>query len=321
MRFKGLDLNLLVAFDALMETCNTAHAGARLGLSQPAASAALARLRDYFQDELLVLNGRRMYPTPLAEMLLPRIKACLAEAAVVVATSSQFDPGSAERQFRIISSDYVAAAILAPLVQQTSSSAPGVRFHFMLADETAPDQLRRGEIDLLIAPAEHAVRNVPTELLYEERYVVAGWSEHPLFAAPITEDALFAYGHIAVTVGRLHDATVGDRQLELLGRRRVVEVTASSFAVLPWLLIGTQRLTLMHERLARLAARHCPIRYAPLPFPFAPLKELAQFHETRASEQGVRWLIDQIRRQAALLDEPSADQVATASAIGSRRMV
>src|SRR6476620_11529051 len=102
MRFKGMDLNLFVAFEALMETRNTARAGEQLGLSQPAASAALSRLRQYFKDDLLVLKGRRMYPTPLAEALLPRIRACLRDAEVVLASSSQFDPATAERGFRII---------------------------------------------------------------------------------------------------------------------------------------------------------------------------------------------------------------------------
>lgn len=299
MRFKGLDLNLLVAFEALMETRNTAHAGARLGLSQPAASAALARLRDYFRDDLLVLKGRRMYPTPLAEMLLPRIKGCLQSAEIVVSTTSQFDPATADRLFRVVSSDYVLAAILAPLARATAETAPGVRFHFTLSDDSAREQLVRGKVDLLIAPSDYAAQNVPTEALYEERYVVAGWAEHPIFAGEITEDAIFSYGHVAVTVGTQHHATVGDRQLELLGRRRSVEVTASSFTVVPWLLLGTHRLTLMHERLARAAADHFAIRYAPLPFAFPPLRQLVQWHETRTSEQGVRWLINEIRAYAA----------------------
>ena len=299
MRFKGMDLNLFVAFEALMETRNTARTGERLGLSQPAASAALARLRTYFNDDLLVVKGRRMYPTPLAETLLPRIRQCLRDAEAVLATSSVFDPGQAERRFRIVASDYVVAAILAPLARRAKLIAPGVQFHFILADEQAAAQLRRGEVDMIISPAEYCLPGVPTEPLYEERYVLAGCRDHPIFTAPITEEDVFSYGHVALSVGNLRSATVGDKQLELLGRPRTVEMTVASFAVVPWLLIGTERLTLMHERLARTAVEHFAIRYAPLPFAFPPLRQLVQYHETRAADQGVRWLIDLIRTHAA----------------------
>ena len=299
MRFKGMDLNLLVAFEALMDTRNTARAGERLGLSQPAASAALARLRDYFQDDLLVVKGRRLYPTPLAEMLVPKVAACLREAETVLATSSHFDPGRAERRFRVISSDYVVAAVLAPLACDLARTAPGLSFQFGLTDERAVEQLRRAEVDLVINPSEYAVEGFPTEPLYEEHYVIAGRRDHPIFAQPITKAAVFAYGHIAVSVGSQRATTVGDRQLEQLGQSRLVEVVASSFAVLPWLLIGTDRLTLMHERLARTTAEHFDIAYARLPFEFAPLRQMAQYHATRAADQSVRWLIDQIRNEVA----------------------
>ncbi|QQV79429.1 LysR family transcriptional regulator (plasmid) [Sphingomonas aliaeris] len=305
MRFKGMDLNLFVAFDALMETRNTARAAERLGLSQPAASAALARLRDYFRDDLLVVKGRRMYPTPLAETLLPRIRQCLRDAEAVIATTSQFDPATAERRFRIVSSDYVVTAILAPLSRAAALVAPGIQFQFTLVDETVAEQLRRGEADLIISPAEWALPAIPTEPLYEERYVLAGWREHPIFKAPLSEEAIFAYPHVTLSVGSSRAATVGDKQFELLGRPRRVEVIASSFSSLPWLLIGTERLALMHERLALAAAHHFPIAHAQLPFPFAPLRQLVQYHETRIADQGVRWLIEQIRAQADSTTEPT----------------
>lgn len=298
MRFQGMDLNLFVAFDALMETRNTARAGERLGLSQPATSAALARLRDYFDDELLVLKSRRMYPTPLAEMLWPRIRQCLREAEGVITTSTLFDPAKADRCFRIVSSDYVVAAILAPLARAITETSPGVQFRFSLTDESAAEQILRGEVDLIIAPAEYSLPGLPTEPLYEERYVIAGRIGHPIFDAPLTEDAIFSYGHIAVSLGASRSATVGDQQVALLGRHRRVEVTTASFGVLPWLLIDTDRLALMHERLARSASMHFAITYALTPFALPPLRQLVQYHDTRRSDQGIRWLIDKIREFA-----------------------
>jgi len=299
MRLHGLDLNLFVAFAALMDTRSTTRAGVQLGKSQAAMSAALARLRDYFGDALLVPAGRRMYPTPFAETLLPRVRACLRDAEAAIATSTQFDPAIAEREFRIIASDYVVAALLAPVTQHTALTSPGVRFRFTLPDDSAADLLRRGEVDLLITPREFAVPSMPTEALYIEHYVVAGWSQNPVFEAPLTEDTFFAKGHVALSLGSHRTATVGDRQLDLMGRSRRVEVIASSFAVLPWLLVGTDRLALMHERLARIAVQQFPIRWVPLPFEFGIIEELAQYHDTRVNDSGVRWLIDQLCSAAA----------------------
>lgn len=298
MRFKGIDLNLFVAFDALMETRSTARAAELLRLSQPAASAALARLRDYFGDELLVVHGRRMFPTPFAESLLPQVRACLRAAEAALTTSSQFVAERADREFRIVASDYVVAAILAPLSRRLASLAPGIRFQFILTDEQATEQLRRGQVDLLVSPSEYAVAGMPTEPLYEEQYVLAGWRHHPIFAGEASMEAIFSYGHVAVAVGSERSATVGDRQIELLGYRRRVEVVASSFTALPWLLIGTQRLSLMHARLARLAEQHFDMASVTLPIDFAPLHQLAQYHHTRAADPGVRWLIDQVKRHA-----------------------
>ena len=299
MRFKGIDLNLFVAFEALMETRSTARAGEKIGLSQPATSAALARLRDYFGDPLLVVKGRRMYPTPRAEALRPRIRECLRSAEEVLATSGPFDPARANRIFRIVASDYVVAAVLAPLLQRLAVEAPGVALELLLPDPAASEMLLRGDVDLVVTPGEYAVVGVPTEVLYDEQFVLVGRREHPLFQADFELEDVFDYGFVAVSVGNQHAGAVGDRRLDLLGHTRRIEITAPSFTVVPWLLAGTERLSLMHGRLARIAAQRFDLAYAPLPVPFPPLRQLVHYHETRASDDGISWLIARIRDQAA----------------------
>lgn len=299
MRFKGMDLNLFVAFEALMETRSTARAGELIGISQPAASSALARLRTYFGDELLVVQGRKMFPTPFAETLLPRVRACLRQAEEALSNSSGFVAETEEREFRIVASDYVVATILAPMASFLAERAPGLRFHFILTDEHASEKLRRGQVDLQVTPTEYAIPGVPTEPLYDENYVLAGWQHHPIFATKFDLEQVFEYGHVAVAVGSERFVTVGDRQIEQLGYRRRVEVTASAFTVLPWLLVGTQRLALMHERLAALCARHFDIKHVAIPAAVQPLKQLAQYHQTRVSDPGIRWLIGEIKQRAS----------------------
>jgi LysR family nod box-dependent transcriptional activator len=300
MRFKGLDLNLLVAFDTLLELRNVSRAADRLGLTQPAMSAALSRLREYFADELLTLDGKRLQPTPFAENLIPQVRALLNAAESVVATSAGFSPATAVRTFRIVASDYVVATVLASVARRLVTVAPSVRLEFVLPDEIAAKRLERGELDLMITPAEFLVESQPSELLYEESHVIAGCRENPIFRTGVTAAAIFAAGHVAVSMGPHRVTSFGDRQIEQIEPDRRIEAVASSFAVLPWLLVGTERLALMHERLAVLMAQHVPIAFAPLPFPFPMMREMLQYHRARSADEGLRWLISEIRSITAL---------------------
>ena len=105
VNISAIDLNLLPALEALLKRRNVSHAAHDVGLSQPAMSAALARLRDYFGDELLVLQGKRMHPTAFANELVPQIKGTLAQLEAMLAKSPNFDPATSQRIFRIVTSD------------------------------------------------------------------------------------------------------------------------------------------------------------------------------------------------------------------------
>lgn len=295
MRYKGLNLNLLHALDVLMETRNVSRAAERLGLTQSALSAALAQLRDYFGDPLLVSDGRRMCPTVFAEQLRNELGRFLDATDAVLLTSRVFDPASTRRVFRVIASDYVVAAVLAPLTEALSVIAPNIRLDFIPPDEGASESMRIGEMDLLISPREFLLPDSPTEDLFEEEIVVAGWSGNPVFERAIDFDAFLSAGHVAVAIGRHREVTFADKHLLALGHVRTIECVASSFTTVPWLLRGTLRLAMMHRRLAQVMAEYLPLAYAPLPFSFPVMMETAQYHRTRTSDQGLRWLIGAIR--------------------------
>jgi DNA-binding transcriptional LysR family regulator len=290
MRFKGLDLNLLVALDALLEARSVSRAAARVNLSQPAMSAALARLRDFFGDEILVATGKRMYPTPFAELLFPQLKAWLAGVDELISNPAAFDPQSSRRTFRILGSDYVTAAVLVPLVARLAEEASGVRLDIAQVHDDAAEQLAEGSVDLLLTPDAYVHTDHPAELLFEERQVVVGWSRNPLFEAGLTEEAVFAAGHVAVAMGRERTPSFADRQLAVMGKTRRIEVTTGSFLAVPWLLQETQRLAFMHERLARQTAKMFPLAWAPAPFDFPIMREMMQHHRSREGDAGLRWL-------------------------------
>lgn len=299
MRFKGLDLNLLVAFDALMDTRSVSRAAEQLNLSQPAMSAALARLREYFGDDILVAHGKRMHPTAYAESLLPQVQELLSQADMLIATSTVFDPATSQRTFKVVASDYVTAAILAPLVRQLAVVAPEVRIEIVAPDERSDEMLDRGVVDAIITPAEFIISDHPTELLFEEMHVVVGCATNPSFKrGRISEADFMRAGHVGVTMGSTRAITFGDRQLEMMGRSRRVEIVAASFTIVPWLLIGTPRLAAMHERLAVAMKRHFSITHAPMPFEFPVMREMLQVHRARTADNGLAWLRDQLKAAA-----------------------
>ncbi|MEO6338702.1 MAG: LysR family transcriptional regulator [Caulobacteraceae bacterium] len=294
MRFKGLDLNLLVALDALVDTRSVSAAARRLHLSQPAMSAALSRLRDYFGDQLFVVSGKRMYPTAFAEALSPQLKECLRGLDSLVSSPNVFDPATAQRTFVIVASDYVTTAVIVPLVARLAERAPGVKLDIVLPNEDSIAQVAEGKVDLLITPDAYVHPDHPAELLFEERHLVVGWSGNPIFKRGLTEDDIFESGHVAVAIGRDRVPAFADRQLALMGRQRRIEVTAAGFTVVPWLLRNTMRLALMHERLAKVIAADFPMVYAPIPFEFPLMRQLVQHHQAKSTDQGLRWLRAQL---------------------------
>ena len=299
MRFKGLDLNLLVAFDALMVDRSVSRAAQRVNLSQPAMSNALSRLRAYFGDDLLIAHNKRMYPTPFAETLIPQVQAALATMESVVATSRHFDPATSSRTFRVMTSDYIATAVLFPMITRLASAAPGVRVELLLPSLRRIELLDNGNIDLLITLQAYVTPELPSDFLLEDRYWLVGRADHPALVEGITLETMQAYEHVMVAIGEERLPSFGDAYLDRIGIQRRVAMTAPNFAMLPWLLQETDWLTLMQGRLAHLMQRNFAITMVPPPVPIPPLVEMAQYHVTRSNDPGLRWLIDTIRAQAA----------------------
>ncbi|WP_439571363.1 LysR family transcriptional regulator [Sphingomonas sp.] len=295
MRFKGLDLNLIVAFEALMSDRSVSRAAERLNLSQPAMSNALARLRSYFGDELLIARNKRMYPTPFAETLLPQVRQALETMEGVIATSRHFDPATTNRTFRIMTSDYIATSILFPIVTRLAATAPGVRIELLLPSPRRIELLESGGIDLLVTLQEYVTPELPSERLFEDEYRLVGRVGHPALSGETTLAAMLAYDHVHVAIGDERLPSFGDAFLDRMGIQRRVAMIAPNFGMLPWLLQDTDWLALIQGRLAAQMARNFPLVAVEPPLPIPPLVEMAQYHVTRSNDPGLRWLIDLIR--------------------------
>lgn len=298
MRLKGLDLNLLVALDILLEERSVSRAAKRLHLSQPAASAALGRLRDYFQDELLVLHGKRLIPTSFAENLMPELKRVTKQIDDLVSMSTEFDPAQSERLFRFMASDYMVTVLMTQVLEKLAVQAPGVKLDMRLPEDSVYQVFERGEIDLMLIPEEFLLPNHPAVEIFEEPYVVVGWQGNPLMKGRMTVKKFFDAAHVAVTLGPKRDPSFTERSLEKLGHQRRVDVYAPHFSAVPWLLLNTERLAIMQQRLARKFTDVLPLTMSPLPFDFPIMRIMAQYHSARDTDQGLKWFMKLLQESA-----------------------
>ena len=288
MRLDNFDLNLLVAFNVLMEERSVTAAARRMNITQPAMSAALKRLRDSFQDELLVQNGKKMFPTPHALALAPEVDATLVRFRSLISTGTVFDPATSKRQFKLVTSDYITTVLLVPLIRTLHEEAPGIRLDLSLPSPESPELIERGEADLVISPERFMTGSHPREKIFEERLVVVGCRSNPALEGSMSVDRFLACGHVSTRIaGR--DTFIEEALGKTIGERRV-EVTAQSFIQVPWLLRNTNRLAVMHERLAGVCADPLSLRIATPAFDLPVMAEMMMYHSTRSKDEGLAWL-------------------------------
>lgn len=295
MRLDNFDLNLLVAFDILMEERNVTAAARRMNVTQSAMSAALSRLRRSFQDEILVLHGKRMIPTPHALTLAPEVSAAVTRLRGLIATGTSFDPATSKRTFRIDASDYVTTVLLAPLMLLLQQEAPDIRLELSLPGDDSRDRLDNGEIDLILTPEEFMGDAHPRDLLFEERHVVVGWAGNPQ-VHDMSRAAFLNAGHVAVRISQ--QDTYIEAILRKIAPQRRIEIVAQSFIQVPWLLHGTGRLAVMHERLALACKDFHSLTICNSPFRLPVMREMMQYHSTRVLDSGLSWLRTRLREFA-----------------------
>jgi len=289
MDFGGLDLNLLVALDALLAERSVSRAGERLHLSQSATSGALARLREAFRDPLLVVVGRAMTLTPLAESLVEPVREFLLQAEFILHQSPVFNPAKSTRRFRVMMSDYVETVIMTEALPRIQKLAPGVTFELFSNDSSR--DIERGEIDLSIIPSRYLAQGNPAEHLFDDDYVCAVWSKNPEIRRGISLPQYLAMGHVIVRLGNQRQLPTFDEWfLERSEHQRRIEVITTTFNLVPQLIIGTSRIATLHRRLYRHYRRYLPIKAFPPPLEIPSIQEFMQWHKSRDRDPGTIWL-------------------------------
>lgn len=289
-RLADLDLNLLVVLDALLEERSVGRAGRVLGLSQPATSRALARLRARLDDPLLVRAGATMVLTPRAEALRVPLRRLLNGAAAVLEPPATFDPARSSRVFVVAATDYVELVLLVPMLAELRAAAPGV---CMVVRPAVLEQVGRaetGDVDLGLAPLSEEAPGLRRRRLWRDRFVVAFRPGHPLEHQPLTLAQYVQWPQVLVSPeGR--GTTAIDTVLAQHDRARTIAHRTPSLCTA---LALVERSDLV-VNLPALAMAYAPgLRTAELPFECPPLDVHLIRHERSVADPGLEWLIERL---------------------------
>ena len=310
MNLANLDLNLLVSLQALLEQRSVTRAAQQLGLSQPALSASLARLRRHFGDELLSRAGNEYRLTPLAAQLKPRVRVALDGVERVFTAQPEFDPSASTREFSLVVSDYGCALFGDTLAALLADEAPSARLR--LAHNT-PGAVDRAEdtllaSDLLVLP-HGFVADLPHTDLYRDEWVLLVSADNTAVGDGLTVAQLESMPWVATYHGPTA-STPAARQMRMLGIEPRVQLVTESFLTVPALVAGSGRIALMQERLVRTLSPDLGVRALPCPFEVGPLVEALWWHPVNSADPEHAFLRDLVVRAARGATGATGDGVA-----------
>jgi DNA-binding transcriptional LysR family regulator len=301
LRLNRLDLNLTVCLDALLAERNVSHAASRLFVSQPAMSIALRRLREHFEDELLVHVGRGYRLTPFAEALQKPVRDAVLQLQAISGLRPMFDPASSKRSITIGGSDYVMTVYVARALEQVHARAPGLQVSLRTIDVNYLEDLDSGEVDLLIIPETLASKQHPRHALFTDTFSCIVWKGNTLVRRTLSREQYLRFGHVITEWGGGRLAGLDETELHRLGCDRRREVVVSNFGMAPQMVVGTSRIATVQTQLARAMAPHWPIRVLRCPIALPPIVEMIQWHTYQERDPAILWFIELLKAVASEL--------------------
>ncbi|HWU65327.1 MAG TPA: LysR family transcriptional regulator [Ensifer sp.] len=300
----NIDLNLLVALDALVEEENVSRAAARIGVTQPAMSRTLRQLRELFGDELLRRTTLGMKPTPKAMMLAQAIRPNLENIAAAIGQRLKFDPATASRRFVLALPDQAARLALPRVVKQISAQAPGVELAIVTTvNRDALHKLETGQAELAMGVYDHLPRTLRAHNRRALREVCVADPANPLIRNGVLDlETFLALPHVAVTMAE-NEGTPLDTTLETLGLRRRIVITTPYYSCVPSLVCGTQNLAVVVEDLLDVLPERKSLARFPIPITVEPVMSKMVWHARSDEDLGHTWL-----RNLFINSTPVSDQ-------------
>jgi DNA-binding transcriptional LysR family regulator len=291
MNVQDIDLNLLRVFDAVLHERGVTPAAARLGLTQPAVSNALARLRGVFGDPLFLRTPGGMDPTPFARGLAEPVRQALALLESALAHGPGFDPATSTRAFRFYMSDLGQIEFLPPLIEHVQREAPGVRLEAAALDvEDIGAALAAGTLDLAVGFLPGLRAPVRRTALFRDPYLCLMRADHEI--KTLTKKTFLNASHVLVTYRGGHH--VIEEALERAGLSRRIALRVPHFTVVPMVLERTDLILTLPARVARVYERRGRFKSLPPPVPIPPAEVAVHWHERFEADPGNRWLREQL---------------------------
>ncbi len=288
MDIRAVDLNLLKAFDALMHERAVTRAAGRIGLSQPAMSHALSRLRSLFADDLFVRTQTHMEPTARAREIAPLITAAIEHIEAALNLGAGFDPARSPAIFTAGMAEYAEIALVGQLARAFAREAPGATLRLLPASGTdITEQLDRGAIDVAVAHVGNLPAHIEQAVLLRDPFVVVMRRSHPAASRPLSLEAYAAQHHVLVSP---RGATSGalDRILVDFGLKRRLALLVATYLAVPAALAASDLVATVPSRTARQIAATAEIAILPLPIDFAMTVSMA-WHRRAAGEPAQTW--------------------------------
>jgi DNA-binding transcriptional LysR family regulator len=294
----SLDLNLLVSLDALLQQRSVTRAATQMGLSQPALSASLARLRRHFGDELLTRVGNEYRLTPMAVQLKELTRIALSGVERVFTAQPEFDPASSTREFTFLASDYWVAVLGDTVAELLAEEAPGARLRLAANTPSAVDRADQVMLttDLLVLP-HGFLTGLSHRDLYRDEWVCVVAADNPVVEEGLTVEHLETLPWV-VTFHGPTAATPAERHLRMRGIEPRVQVITEQFLTVPGLVAGSNRIALLQRRLVELLPLNLGIRALPPPVEVGPLLEAMWWHPVYDDDPEHAYLRDLVVRAA-----------------------
>ena len=245
-----------------------------------------------------------MVRTTRAEQLIDPTRAVLEQIRQTIAVSPAFDPATSERTIRIMGSDFPIEVLIAPMLAAIETNAPHMRFEIHNMSSSPVESLERGYVDLLVTVDFATSPDHPSELLFEDDYVVVGDKKNPALGMEMTSDLYLSLGHVTVRFNRSRVPAFEDWYMRRKKQQRRIEVVAASFVTMPGLIVGTNRIGTLHRRLAEKMIAHYPLAIAELPFAIPPIRELAQWDNANSNDAALQWVVGQLKKVAGQHKKP-----------------
>ena len=306
---RNFDLNLLVAFDLLMQEQNVSRAAERMFVSQSAMSHILQRLRQQMDDPLLVKTPSGMKPTNRAQALIGPVKAVLRDVRRLISAREEFDPAKSVRRFVIAATDYMDLLVIPALVERIARNAPGVDIHVKRSEAPFPErELEYNDLDVVLGfevilkPPGHLV----VEKLFDDRMTCLVSLNHPVNSGDhLTLDKYVSMKHMLISREGTRIGVI-DEWLAKKGLKRRVALIVPHFLSAPFIVAKTDMVLSLPERIATQFVGLAPVKILPLRMDFPDYRLVMIWHPLWEKDPAHRWLREQIFAVCqTILDDPS----------------